>query len=1079
MFSRQLFKVSGGLLRSARPAAAPVRNLAPRAMCKSTEAWVPSGTDELHKVTIQSLVHEISLQQMESVQTVVPWFLKSMPEAYFRQVPDKVQRHHLKAVASIYDLNQNDLSLRIESKDAAGVTDITMIDTRSKPGQLLQQLNTVGNPSGSHLSRVRIFSSTDGELNLNIFSFSDNKGEKIRATNADAASIYGFLDTMKDGSAYGKFTDVPAYNEAYHNPASMEEYLKLCPVSYVKESRGRRFLTQRAMYEEVKSTESTVVHVENNQGSGGPPTGSSAWITVAAGNVLPDVLLKLVAGVLYPRKLNIWRSHLDRVDDPTNDIPANGHTATVPGSVTMLRLLVSPNPLLESTTSLSVEENLEAICTDVKRCKWLDPSTTELGLQKFPQLGVRRAEIITSMCAMLHGPLAKLQPDNFTGVKSVLQVIETQTKALSIASAIADTFMDRFDPKNKGDREATEERFRKNCTDLRKTISALDTDSSRLLLSKMIEVAEKTKRTNFFRPDRYALSYRLDPTIMFTPADFEKNKPVPYGLIFSHGRHFNGFHNRFRDIARGGLRIVTPPNADVHSLESTRHYDEVYGLSYAQQLKNKDIPEGGSKAVVLVNTPVIAPEQRNFAVRKAIKGFTDSVLGLIIEDELFEKHCVDHLGKSELIYLGPDEQVVPGDIDWIIRRAEQRGYPCPAAYMSSKQGAGINHKEYGVTSEGVVCFLDVALRNVLHIDPHNDPFTVKITGGPDGDVGGNLLKILFRDYGSNAKIVGIADGSGVAEDPEGLDHDELLRLFYAGAAIAEFDRSKLSSTGLMMDVSTDEGKWRRDTMHNRVKADAFVPAGGRPNTSNKDNWHMFLDENGEPTSKLIVEGANIFHTPEAREGLRSKGVSIVKDSSANKCGVVTSSCEIAASMLLSREEFLEIKTALVADVLVHLRKIALQEAELLFREYKNYPGSLPHFSERISFAIGNTKDALTDYLADYSPGDALFEELMPLVKDSLPKKLQEVAWDRAPTHFPVQYMRNAMASTLGARLVYHEGIHLVEGQPKDKLAERAIEYYRASLKVGQMVHDLEKSGADYEVIRLLKKGGARSSLDIF
>ena len=59
----------------------------------------------------------------------------------------------------------------------------------------------------------------------------------------------------------------------------------------------------------------------------------------------------------------------------------------------------------------------------------------------------------------------------------------------------------------------------------------------------------------------------------------------PFGVFFSHGRFFNAFHNRFRDIARGGLRIVTPQNADQYALESTRHYDEVYGLSYAQQLK--------------------------------------------------------------------------------------------------------------------------------------------------------------------------------------------------------------------------------------------------------------------------------------------------------------------------------------------------------------------------------------------------------------------------------------------------------------------------------------------------------------
>ena len=136
---------------------------------------------------------------------------------------------------------------------------------------------------------------------------------------------------------------------------------------------------------------------------------------------------------------------------------------------------------------------------------------------------------------------------------------------------------------------------------------------------------------------------------------------------------------------------------------------------------------------------------------------------------------------------------------------------------------------------------------------------------------------------------------------------------------------------MCLSASTDEGVVRRNTMHFRVKADAFVPAGGRPNTINAgnervnisvlpfdtnvqyvlsmynmlfyvlttliicqalpssiyapDNWHLFLDENNVPSSPLIVEGANIFITADARTKLFEVGkVAIVKDSSANKVG---------------------------------------------------------------------------------------------------------------------------------------------------------------------------------------------------
>ena len=56
------------------------------------------------------------------------------------------------------------------------------------------------------------------------------------------------------------------------------------------------------------------------------------------------------------------------------------------------------------------------------------------------------------------------------------------------------------------------------------------------------------------------------------------------------------------------------------------------------------------------------------------------------------------------------------------------GYPIPAAFMSSKPKAGINHKVYGVTSEGVVVHLRTALEEFSGIDPYKEKFTIKITG---------------------------------------------------------------------------------------------------------------------------------------------------------------------------------------------------------------------------------------------------------------------------------------------------------------------------------------------------------------
>ena len=110
------------------------------------------------------------------------------------------------------------------------------------------------------------------------------------------------------------------------------------------------------------------------------------------------------------------------------------------------------------------------------------------------------------------------------------------------------------------------------------------------------------------------------------------------------------------------------------------------------------------------------------------------------------------------------------------RQADKRGYPIPPAFISSKPGAGINHKDYGVTSEGVNVFLDVALREAGFLGGKRGdaPFTVKVTGGTDGDVAGNCLKLLSERYEPDQfKLVGICDGTATVEDPDGIDFGEM------------------------------------------------------------------------------------------------------------------------------------------------------------------------------------------------------------------------------------------------------------------------------------------------------------------
>ncbi|KAE9315092.1 hypothetical protein PF008_g19324 [Phytophthora fragariae] len=527
--------------------------------------------------------------------------------------------------------------------------------------------------------------------------------------------------------------------------------------------------------------------------------------------------------------------------------------------------------------------------------------------------------------------------------------------------------------------------------------------------------------------------------------------------------------------------MVYPSSTDAHALESARQYNEAYNLAFAQQLKNKDIPEGGSKAVVLCD-PIVGPvgdvAPRDFIIRKSVKAFSDALLDLNTTDEAVKEKIVDYYGQDELIYLGPDENIIPEDITWMTNRAAYRGYPIPRAFISSKPDAGFNHKVYGVTSEGVAVFADVALRS-QNIDPTKQPFTVKITGGTDGDVAGNVIKILHREYGNNLRVVGICDGTGVVEDPQGLDMPELLRLVHDSLPLSSFDGSKVSSTGVKHDINTQEGIRARNSMHNRVKSDLFIPAGGRPNTINENNWRDYLDADGKPSSGLIVEGANLFITPEARQLLfDNAGVVIVKDSSANKCGVVCSSYEIVASMLLETDEFLAVKDELVVEVVDKLRALARVEAQLLFREYKKDPTSaLPPASERISRAITRVHDAVLAHFDDVCEADQ--QILFTLIEEHLPPKLRELALDRVQQNVPLAYLRSIVASSLASKIVYREGLQFTEALPDSNLGNMALQYLKQEKKVQRLVQDVRSSQLSNkdDIADLLARGGVRAGMD--
>lgn len=708
-----------------------------------------------------------------------------------------------------------------------------------------------------------------------------------------------------------------------------------------------------------------------------------------------------------------------------------------------------PVALLTFDVQVHKEVDTDALAGELKHFLRVDPEAIAL-LTDGDGLDLQTAELF---CC-----LSKLTQHAINFCESIEmpaeRVLRTMLKHDSLTKQLIDFFVSRF-RKRKGEASSPEETLLKSITD----------PIERLTMRTLFRLVHQIERANLFVERKRCLAFRL-PGTAFENLD---RGATPFAIFYVYGNGFEGFHVRFRNVARGGMRLVPTRNGPHYLFESNRVFDEAWRLATAQQLKNKDIAEGGSKAAV-----VVKPDNSH---QRAGRDFVDGLLDLLIQIGHTTASDVTPLAEEHL-YLGPDENVSNELINWIVDHSAERGYRYPATIMSSKPSTGINHKEFGVTSEGVLIFLRKALIE-YGIDPDKTPFTVKLTGGPDGDVGGNAIRILFRDYPKTARVVAVADGTGAASDPEGLNADELIRLVDEGQGIANFNPSTLSEHGSVTQLDSESEITRRNELHNQVKADVFLPAGGRPSTINENNWQRFLDADGKPSSPMIVEGANLFITESARKLLSNAGVAIVKDSSANKCGVICSSMEIIAGMLLSEEQFLAIKSDYVEQVLETLCSLADIESISLFNENTRMPDlTLPEISVRISeqiIRVGDIIDASIDQWSDRE--QALADEF---IRCYLPKSLVAASGESLFERIPKTYRKQLIASILSSRIVYREGCQNLESMREESLARLVRDHLVYESKIRTILSNVRNSDLeDKETIAaILEHSGARSQRDL-
>ncbi len=604
-------------------------------------------------------------------------------------------------------------------------------------------------------------------------------------------------------------------------------------------------------------------------------------------------------------------------------------------------------------------------------------------------------------------------------------------KHVDLIVFLHEVFAAKFDPRVS--RRATAEEIQGKRAEFERMIASrfLDFSLGYDIFSFMFKLITATLKTNFYKPEKRSYAFRLDSGVL-DPLVFSQ---TVFGIFFVNGHYACGTHLRAADIARGGLRLLRITRANY-----VTELDNAIPLNYAlgpkaQRLKHKDICESGSKGVVVPHP------QYAGSGREALFDYTEGILDLIQPDGM----VIDWYGRPELIFFGPDEGTAPF-MDAVALRARERGYRHWRTLTTGKS-FGIPHDAYGQLDSGELFGLfdrgveGVALQiegapdlvtndmEAIHdrigdriftsgmtttgvmsafrtlteaAGEREEELNLMLTGGPDGDLGANEIQ-CYR-----GRICLIIDGSCVLFDPQGLDARELRKLAFrrnskprAGASAYPLDR--LGPGGFLVpigakNVTLPDGRLIEDgaLFHRTFLTDpahrvcveaanirAFIPCGGKKDTINQGNVRQFVSLFAELC--FIVEGANVFFDDAARRHIAaSTSILQIKDTSANKGGVFSSSvAEVLTAFLLQEEyeitllEDTATRCALVRDILGLVGHYAALETRLLLRLHDG-PGrpDLFELSELSSELIFAFQEVLAGHLPEILAENSLVWQVM-------------------------------------------------------------------------------------------------------
>lgn len=255
------------------------------------------------------------------------------------------------------------------------------------------------------------------------------------------------------------------------------------------------------------------------------------------------------------------------------------------------------------------------------------------------------------------------------------RIEETFVKYPEVVKKLYSDFQEVFDPQG-------QKRPREYNEALAKEIDRTVGDEfDRRFFKTALTMNQSLVKTNFYKDRKSALSFRFDPSNFLEGND--RYPETPFGVFMLLGSDFRGFHVRFRDVARGGIRLIPSRDVATYARNRASVFAENYGLAHTQNAKNKDIPEFGSKGTILLEP--FCQDNGNSAFYKYISGMFD----LLLPDPT---EIVDNYGKEEILFFGPDEGTA-NVMQWACDYAKERDYPYWKSITTGKPPAlgGIPH----------------------------------------------------------------------------------------------------------------------------------------------------------------------------------------------------------------------------------------------------------------------------------------------------------------------------------------------------------------------------------------------------